>query len=443
MRAAGAGAGTPAGEHAWVRLVPWWHVGFAATVVTTSAFAAFNLQSTGRLAAMLSLYAGLALWYVLLPAKFSSRKAGHIYLAGALAIFVAAEFTYPGSGFLFFILIPQCFVLLRLRTSYVAVIGLLVVGAAAELSYSGVNQATVASVALFGVISLVFAFLLGGYITRIIEQSHQRAVLIEDLERTRAELAEVSREAGALAERERLAREIHDALAQGFTSVIMLLQAAQAALERGDLPTARRQLALAEPAARDGLGEARSLIAALVPLALQGSTLPSALQRVCEDSGARFGFSARLEVRGQVAALSHNAEIVLLRGTQEALTNVGRHAKASSATVVLAFGEGDASVVVADDGAGFDPVHASGFGVSQLRSRATEVGGHAEVTSSAGEGTTVRVSVPVVGLAAEAAGEPAGGAPVGTPAGGAAVGVAAAGAASAAPGRSTGQGAVK
>ena len=217
---AGAGAGTPAGEHAWVRLVPWWHVGFAATVVTTSAFAAFNLQSTGRLAAMLSLYAGLALWYVLLPAKFSSRKAGHIYLAGALAIFVAAEFTYPGSGFLFFILIPQCFVLLRLRTSYVAVIGLLVVGAAAELSYSGVNQATVASVALFGVISLVFAFLLGGCITRIIEQSHQRAVLIEDLERTRAELAEVSREAGALAERERSAREIDDALAQGFTSVI-------------------------------------------------------------------------------------------------------------------------------------------------------------------------------------------------------------------------------
>jgi signal transduction histidine kinase len=96
-----------------------------------------------------------------------------------------------------------------------------------------------------------------------------------------------------------------------------------------------------------------------------------------------------------VVALSHNSEIVLLRAAQEALTNVGRHAQAGSATLVLAFGEGTASVAVADDGAGFDPAQPPGFGLSQLRSRAAEVGGRAEVTSGPGEGTTVRVTVPV------------------------------------------------
>jgi signal transduction histidine kinase len=397
-------------EHAWERYRPWWHAGFAATVAVTASWSAVELRDDqARLLTMMGLLGCFALWYALTPGKFESspegnckfpskHRGGLIYLAGAFSLFAAATFVYPGAGFLLFALVPHCFMMLRPRPAFVAVIGLTAVNVGAQLAYGRFDAATVASLSLFGVLTLLLALLLGGYINRIIEQSYLRAALIDELERTRAELVEMSREAGALAERERLAQEIHDALAQGFTSVIMLVQAAEAALERADLTAVRRQLAIADLAARDGLAEARSLIGALVPPALQGASLSDAVGRACEDLGARFGFTAHLEVEGDAVALSHNAEIVLLRAVQEALANVGKHARASSASVVLAFGEKVATLVVTDDGIGFDPERAVGFGLGQLRSRATQVGGQAEISSRVGGGTTVRVTIPLVAL---------------------------------------------
>ena len=389
---------TRAGErqHAWDTLLPWWHAGFAVVLVATGTFGTIELLGTWRLPCLLVLYAALAVLYVLTPHKFNceDKRGCVIYLCGAFAIFAAASFVFPGTGFLMFALVPQCFMLLALRPAFTAVIGMTMVLAGANLAYSGVNAPTVASISIFGVLTIVFACLFGSYMDRIIGQSRQRANLIEELERTRAELVELSRERGTLAERQRLAGEIHDTLAQGFTSVILLVQAAQAALERGDLGSARGSLALAEPAAREGLAEARSLIGALSPLPLQGASLASAIERVCADLGPRFGFSANLEVVGQVRELSNNAEIVLLRASQEALVNVGRHAKATSACVTLTFAEQATSLEVADDGVGFDTAAPAGFGLSQLRSRVAELGGSAEVTAVRGIGTTVRVLLP-------------------------------------------------
>jgi signal transduction histidine kinase len=279
----------------------------------------------------------------------------------------------------------------------VAVAGLVLVNGGAELGSIGISTATVASVAIGGVFTLLLAMFLGTFIDRIMDQCRQRAELIEELERTRGKLAELSREAGALAERERLAREIHDALAQAFTSVIMLVQGAQAALDRGDLTLVGRQLGLCEGAARDGLSEARALIGTLAPVALQGASLSGAIARVCEDVGARFGFVDRFVVHGEPTPLSNNAEIVLLRAAQEALANVGRHACAANASVTLTFETKTTSLEVADDGTGFDVGQAAGFGLSQLRSRARELGGTAEVSSIPGQGTRILVSVPTGG----------------------------------------------
>ena len=247
------------GQHVWERFWPWWHAGFAGTVAATAVWSAVQLwNDKPRLLTMLGLLGCFALWYLVTPGKFKSpvnksdfgskQRRRLVYLAGAFSLFGAAAFVYPGAGFLLFVLIPHCFVMLRLRPAFVAVIGLTAVNVGAQLAYSRLDAATVASLGLFGVLTLLLALLLGGYINKIIEQSYKRAALIEELERTRAALAEMNREAGALAERERLAQEIHDALAQGFTSVIMLVQAARAALERKDLPAVRRQLAIAEPA---------------------------------------------------------------------------------------------------------------------------------------------------------------------------------------------------
>jgi signal transduction histidine kinase len=395
-------AGGRAGQHAWDRFTPWWNASFAVTVAAAAAFAAAEVHGALRLAAVLALYAGLVMLYVLtlvrpLTAGSGGVRAGFIYLSGAFAIFTAGCFLFPGSALLLFILIPHSFMLLRLRPACVAVLGLALVNAGAELANNGVSTATVLRVALGGVLTLLTAIFLGNFIGRIIDQSSQRASLIEELERTRGELAGLSREAGALAERERLAGEIHDALAQGFTSVIMLVEAAQAALDRGDLDLARRQLALSEEAARDGLFEARSLIGALAPPALQGASLPGAIGRATEDLGARFGFATRFDVEGEPTPLSNNADIVLLRAAQEALVNVGRHAAATSASVTLRYRGKVTSLEVADDGVGFDVAQAAGFGLSQLRSRVKEVGGTAEVSSVLGEGTKIRVSIPTGG----------------------------------------------
>ncbi|MGH9104785.1 MAG: sensor histidine kinase, partial [Acidimicrobiales bacterium] len=382
-------------EHVWVTLMPWWHAAFAVTVAGTAAWTASQLANPGRLAGALALFAGLALLYWLTPGKFAGRSHQDVvYLAGAFCLFTGTDFIFPGAGFLLFILVPHCFMLMRARLALVATIGLVVVDGAAELASSGVSAATVASTAGLGALSVVLALALGQYISRIIDQSRQRAELIEELERTRSQLAEVSRQSGAMAEHERLAREIHDALAQGFTSVIMLLQGAQAALDRGDLEAAARQLALAEPAAREGLAEARSLIGALSPSPLQDATLVAAMERVCHELGARFGFAARLDVSGEAEQLSHNEEIVLLRAAQVALVNVGRHSGAASASVRLVFAAGTATLTVVDDGVGFDPSRV-GFGLSQLRARAGELGGAVEVGSAPGEGTVVRVAVPL------------------------------------------------
>jgi signal transduction histidine kinase len=394
----GAKAGTRAGsrQDAWVTLMPWWHAAFGVLLVATGSFGAVELYGSWRLPCLLALYAALAVLYFLTPRKFhrEDERGRVIYLCGAFAIFAVASFIFPGTGFLMFALIPQCFMLLAVRTAFAGVIGMTLVLAGANLSFSGVNAPTVASVSLFGVFTIVLSSLLGGYINRIIDQSSQRADLIDELERTRAELVELSRERGKLAERERLAGEIHDTLAQGFTSVILLVQAAQAALERNDLASALGSLALAEPAAREGLAEARCLIGALSPLPLQGASLAGAIERVCADLGPRFGFSANLEVVGQVRELSNNAEIVLLRAAQEALVNVGRHAKATSTSVRLTFAERATSLEVTDDGVGFDTTSPAGFGLSQLRSRVAELGGSAEVIAARGAGTTVRVLLP-------------------------------------------------
>lgn len=207
---------------------------------------------------------------------------------------------YPGSGYLLFILVPQCFMLLPLRAAVVGAIGLTVVSGVSELAYDGTSTGSVITVGLFGLLTLAMSVLLGVYIAKIAEQSIQRASLIEELDATRTELARVSHDAGVMAERERLAGEIHDTLAQGFTRILMLVQAAQSSRDR---EAVRHQLNLAESTARAGLAEARSLITALGPVPLQSAPLAEAVHRVIREFGARTGVASHLDVVGEPRVL--------------------------------------------------------------------------------------------------------------------------------------------
>ena len=412
-----------AGLHEWTRLMPWWHAAFALTVIFTSAWAVLDdhHRHPARLAVALGLYAVLALWYVVAPGGPRRGGASVAYLAGALLIFAVAVFVYSGTGFLCFILIPQCFLYLDVRPALVAVVGVTLVLTAAELSNTPLTKGNTLTIALFGFLTLGFSVLIGTYISRIAEQSRQRAELIDELDRTRAELARMSRDAGVQAERERLAGEIHDTLAQGFTSILMLMQAAQSDIERsqsgpGVRPRSetaaeprsqraalaagdalRRHIELAESTAREGLAEARSLVTALGPVALQSAPLAAALGRVVSDFSARSGVRGHLSVEGASRALPANTEVVLLRAAQEALTNVYRHAGASEATVTLTYEPAGACLVVADNGCGFDTSATvghdtegskgegsrnEGYGLRGMRARVEQVGGHIAVRAA-------------------------------------------------------------
>jgi signal transduction histidine kinase len=244
-------------------------------------------------------------------------------------------------------------------------------------------------------VGAVLSLLLGLWITRSLELSAQRAALIEQLEQTRAELAVAHHEAGVVAERERLAREVHDTLAQGYTSIVVLAQTAAAQLGT-DPAAARERLALIEEVARENLAEARAMVAAFSPVPLEDATLVEALSRLAERFGRETGMSTRVDTAALegVPALSRNDEVVLLRGAQEALSNVRRHAGASAVVLRLSTVGGAVSVHVEDDGVGFDPSAANGHGLAGLRSRVAEVGGELDVVSAPGEGTRVTVRVP-------------------------------------------------
>jgi signal transduction histidine kinase len=236
-----------------------------------------------------------------------------------------------------------------------------------------------------------FSVFYGTWVSRIIEQSTERAGMIDQLEATRAELATAQHEAGRMAERQRLATDIHDTLAQGFTSILMLIQAAQADLDGSRPGAAGRHLDLAARTARENLAEARVLVEDLSPAQLDGGTLPDALRRLSQTPGvdASFGLS------GAPRPLPMATEVVLLRVCQEALANVRKHADARSAAVRLDYDPDAIRLEVSDDGAGFDPARVNrGYGLRGMRARVAEAGGTLTVRSAPGAGTHVSAMVP-------------------------------------------------
>lgn len=240
--------------------------------------------------------------------------------------------------------------------------------------------------------SLVLSLALGLFIDKLVREAEVRAQTIDELNATRAQLSVAERDRGVTAERERLSREIHDTLAQGFTSALALTRAADAALARGDIDAARSRLALLETTAVDNLNEARLIVAELTPGHLESRTLAEALERLVATLRDSGGMDATMTVTGDPAALGGAKEVVLLRAAQEATSNIRRHAGASRVTVHLAYAESQVTLTVADDGHGFDATQtSSGYGLDGLAARASEVGGTLTVDTSPGAGTRLTV----------------------------------------------------
>jgi signal transduction histidine kinase len=393
--------GRDGGPDEWRRFAPAWHALFAGLAVLTAAIIVTEDGVRSRPAAI-GLVAALAVWYAILGRRALSREpgwSGPAYLAVAAPLTVGLFILVPVGAMLLFALYPHIWAMLRPRQAVVATV--VVVGAVTAALLPR-NRSDLVTVLVLTVVSLVLALLLGLWIARIIGQSRRRADLLAELEATRSELAAVSREAGVLAERERLAGEIHDTLTQGFTSVLLMLEAADTALgssvppENPALEAARRHLDKARHTARDNLAEARALVAALTPPDLTSTSLPEALRRLVGRVDGGSGPRAALSVTGTPRGLPAEHEVTLLRTTQEALTNARRHAGAGRVEVSLAYESGRVSLTVRDDGRGFDPTVPApdGYGLASMRMRAARIGGVVDVVTAPGTGATVRLDLP-------------------------------------------------
>jgi len=374
---------------AHIRYSQWWDVYFGIVAVIVAVAALFadghdlwrRLISAGAIAVMIVLHVTIGRHLVRHDAEDGRALA---LLLVQIALFAVAVTATPFTTWLLFAMIPMIFQLVSMRPAIVLVI---VVNLVAPIRDLFLSPQEVRADLVIAVISGASGVWLGFWIIRVIEQNVERGALIAELEASRAEVARLSHEAGVAAERARLAGEIHDTLAQGFTSIITLLQAADPALKD-------ERLALAVRTAKENLAESRALVAELAPAALSEGSLPDSVRRQAARFAEETGTPATVRVTGEERPLPTKVEVVLLRTAQEALTNVRRHASAHEAAVLIAYAESSVRLVIRDDGRGFDPSRADGFGLNGMRARPDQVNGRLTVHSDPDTGTTIELEVP-------------------------------------------------
>ena len=399
---ADADGGPPLSDRGWriTRLVL--HAAFV-VFLTLAAVDAVMEEDGADLVVLLVALGALVVAYAVVGGPALGRRDHRrmaVYLVVLVAVIAVLAWVLPELLFLMFLAFPQAwFMASSLRAGIAWTLALGVAATAGPLVHVAQGTEPVHGPAQT-LVGVAFSLAMGVWVFGVLEHSRQRSLLIQELQSTRAELATLHHQQGIGAERERLAREVHDTLAQGYTSIVVLAQTAAAALP-GDPSSAAERLALIEEVARENLAEARAMVAAFAPVALDAATLVEALHRLAERFGRETGIATRLDTSaldGVDTGLSRTEEIVLLRGAQEALANVRRHASASAVVLrVSRVGTGEdaqVSVHVEDDGVGFDPADTPGVGLAGLRDRAEEVGGGVDVSSVPGEGTRVTVRVP-------------------------------------------------
>jgi len=209
------------------------------------------------------------------------------------------------------------------------------------------------------------------------------------------EFAKQSQQTAVLEERNRMARDIHDTLAQSLTGVIVQLQAAEDASSKGYKKQSRDHLQNAQELARLGLREARRSVRALRPQALEEATFWEALKSVIKNTTAGTSVETEFLVRGEMRELPPVAQENLLHIGQEALTNTLKYARATRFETRLSFNAKEVRLDLRDNGSGFKKNgRHGGFGLTGMRERVEQIGGTLTITSARGKGTKIVVVLP-------------------------------------------------
>lgn len=390
---------TPAQHNAWERSLPVWHLLFGLLLIVTTALTLADPDRSAAPAPVLGVSVLLGAWYGVFVIVGTERIARRPVLwllfgfMGWLLWYILSGFTMI-TMLLLFALFPHLFIYLPLPWAGVGAIAL---NALIIIRLSDMGDLFSATWILFTFGGSAAGIALAYFIDGVIRQSQERRDLITQLEAARAELNRAEREAGVLQERQRLAHEIHDTLVQGFISIVTHLEAAEEAAAT-NTEIAERHIAQAKDAARANLTEARRFVWALRPAALDvTASIDEALRLVVESWSAAHHVQAQFVLTGAPVALVEHTQTALLRVTQEALSNIARHAEASSATVTLSFAGDVVLLDIQDNGVGFSPEQAmrdGHYGLRGMRERVEAAGGTLTIEAGA-NGTIIAAELPI------------------------------------------------
>lgn len=369
-------------------------------------------------------------WWVVVKQECTLRPwQKRIYFVGLLAFIAALTFRSPWFAFFTWIGFLTAWTYLTGAWRWVGCVAVAFFFGMAQAG--GFHRPTISTVAIWVLLACVDVVLVGLFtllgvkseeqnrarkqmIAELAEANHRLEEMVAENTGLQAQLLTQAREAGAGDERQRMAREIHDTIAQGLTGIVTQLEAAQ---QTSSDTERERRISNAKRLARDSLAEARRSVQALRPRALENSRLPEALADEVARWSVTSGVAGEVETTGEARALHPEVEVTLLRVAQEALANVARHADASRAGVTLSYMEDVVSLDVRDDGIGIarppapgesgkangtavsggSPA-AGGFGLIAMRQRVGRLAGHLEIESEPGAGTAVSASLPAIPL---------------------------------------------
>lgn len=290
------------------------------------------------------------------------------------------------------------------RTGYFAVIAMTAVAIIAIAVHHGWTTGGVLGPIIGGIVAMVTGF--GVHL--LLVESHARAQAIRELTAAKADIAEISRRAGEHNERTRLAADIHDTVAQGLSSIQLLLHAAERKLENPaddantsaapsseDIAAALDRIRLARDTASENLAETRRILRQLQPAQLADSALPISLARVCAT--AALAEPVQFSVTGDPRPLLERTEETIIRVAQSAVANAAKHSGADYCTVVLEYSPRATRLIITDNGIGFDPdaeTDESSMGLAIAYRRAADAGGYLTIDSAPGHGCRITLTIP-------------------------------------------------
>ncbi|MFJ4075188.1 MULTISPECIES: sensor histidine kinase [unclassified Curtobacterium] len=338
--------------------------------------------------ALAAVFAGVYLLGAVVARGDGRRRtvAGAVWLVALTLVWIALLVGVPEAAYLVF---PLFFLYLHVLPRIVGPVAVIAATLVAVVALGLHGGFTVGGV-VGPLVGAGVALLIGLGYRALAREAVEREALVAELLATRDRLAVTEREQGVLAERARLAREIHDTVAQGLSSIQMLLHAAERA--DGERP-GTEHIRLARETAAEGLADTRRFIRELAPPALERG-LGAALERLAGSQWSRDGLDVTVDVAE--ASLPMDVQTALLRIAQGAVANVVQHAAATHVRLSLTVDGQEARLTIADDGVGFDPVAVhdrsgttDSFGLRATEERVEQFGGRLEVDSAPGRGTTL------------------------------------------------------